>query len=75
MFVKVVAILLLSVTYTIAQSTGRSNIYFSPIPSIPEPVSEAEDTSRGLGGFYDLASGLVNAIRPGELPHGTYKHL
>ena len=47
------------------------SITFSQPPSIPEPVSAARDTSHGLGGFYAMASGLVDTIRPGNLPHGT----
>ena len=68
-------ILLLVATHSVTESTDRPSIPFSPVPSLPKPVSEARDTSHGLGGFYDLAGGVVNAIRPGELPHGTESYI
>lgn len=44
---------------------------FSPLPSLPTPVSSSANSSHGLGGYYSLASGLINAVRPGKLPHST----
>lgn len=44
---------------------------FSPLPSLPTPVSSPANSSHGLGGYYSLASGLINAVRPGKLPHST----
>ena len=61
------AIILLATAGSVAQS---SSISFSSLPSVPEPVSAPRDTSDGLAGFYGLAGGVVDAIRPGNLPHG-----
>jgi prominin 1 len=63
-----VAILLLVATVCAAKSPS---IPFSPIPTVPEPASTSRDTSHGLAGFYSLARGVVDTIRPGNLPHDT----
>ena len=62
-----VAILLVVASQCAAES---SSISFSPLLSVPEPVSTSADTSHGLAGFYGLARSVVDAIRPGNLPHG-----
>ena len=63
--------LLLAVTQCIpTQSSSRASTSFSPLPSLPAPVSDPNRSSHGLGGYYDLASGIVSTIRPGNLPHG-----
>lgn len=50
-----------------------SEIPFSPLPSVPEPASSLENLSTGssLQAYYDLASIIVNTVRPGRLPHGS----
>lgn len=62
-----VAFLLVVASQCAAES---SSISFSPLPSVPEPVSTSADTSHGLAGFYGLGRSVVDAIRPGNLPHG-----
>ena len=68
MFGSVLAALLVLATQQCAAESP--SIQFSPLPSISASISAPKDTSNGLGGFYDLAGGIVDAIRPGNLPHG-----
>ena len=49
-----------------------SSIPLSPLPSLLAPVSVPANSSDGLDGYYSLASGVVNALTPGKLPHSNY---
>ena len=73
----VAALLLLTVGLSAAQSSSGSvdpEIIFSSPPPLPTPVSRPRNSSNSLGGYYSLAGGVINTIRPGNLPHGKLSH-
>ena len=68
-YVGGVAILATTVMECLTRSSSGPSIPFPPLPPLSVPVSLPANSSESLAGYYSLASGVVNVLTPGKLPH------
>jgi len=55
-----------------ATRNADGSVTYSPLPSGSSPTNASYNPG-AIGGWYSLASGFVDAVRPGSLPFGRCK--